>query len=78
MKAYFYTSDQARRAADRLGINFKTTDPQPVSPINGRPWMIEITLPESSMSQFPSPTFSSEVVGVVLMFDGIVHSQDQP
>jgi hypothetical protein len=78
MKAYFYTSDDARRASDRLGVNFSTTTPSPVTPINGRPWMIEITLPDSSMAQFPNPAFSGEVVGVVMMFNGLVHSQDQP
>lgn len=78
MKAYFYTSGEAQRAADRLGINFKTTEARSVNPINGRSWMIEITLPESNMSQFPNPVHSGEVVGVVLMFNGIVHSQDQP
>jgi hypothetical protein len=78
MKAYFATPQQAQRAADRLGINFEVTKPEPVRPFNGRGWRIEVTLPAPFMSQFPDPVWSSQVVSVVLAFDGIVHSDDMP
>jgi hypothetical protein len=77
MKAYFATQDLAQRAADRLSHLFKVTGPEAATPVNGRPWRIEVTLPQSSMSQFPDPAWSSQVVSVTMLFDGIVHSQDQ-
>lgn len=78
MKAYFPTKQLAKKAGDRLGINFKVSEPRPVRPWQGRSWLIEITLPASSMSMFPNPELSNQVVGAVLMFDGVVHTQDQP
>jgi hypothetical protein len=78
MKAYFPTEDLANRADARLGINFRTETPRHVTPVQGRSWLLEITLPQSNMAQFPNSAFSGEVVGVVLTYDGVVHSQDQP
>jgi hypothetical protein len=78
MKAYFYTKDEAERAATRLGVSMSVTPPRPVVPVNGRPWMIEITYTPQGLSQYPNPTESSRIVGIVFDFNGIVHTQDQP
>jgi len=77
MKAYFATQDLAERASRRLGTQFKVEGPDWVSPVNGRPWRLIVTLPQPSMSQYPDPAWSSQVVSATLAFDGIVHSQDQ-
>lgn len=78
MKAYFFTRQDAQRAGDRLGIRYSVSTPVAVTPVQGRPWRIEITLPDSSQSMFPNPTLSNVVVGIVLGFQGVVHTQDQP
>jgi hypothetical protein len=77
LKAYFYTSAEAEKAAVRLGTLYKVTHPEPVMPVQSRPWRVEITIPSSSQSLFPNPTFVNAVVGVVLGLNGIVHTQDQ-
>lgn len=78
MKAYFASQDIAQRAADRLGPQFKVSAPEAVTPVQGRSWRIIVTLPLSSLSQYPDPAWSSQVVSAVLLFNGVVHSQDQP
>jgi hypothetical protein len=61
-----------------LGVQFHSTAPEPVSSVLGRPWRIVITLPDGPLAQYPDPLYADQVVGVVMTYDGVVHSQDQP
>lgn len=70
--AYFATALDARKAInalERLGI--EAGAPEPVPPVNGRPWAVVASPGTGSMTtRYPQAVFVDKVMGVVLKFGG--------
>lgn len=72
-KAYFYTSQDARRAINALRATTATTgEAQPLEqPQTGRAWSVEIDVePGDSSDRYPNPMLVDEVLTVVFRLGG--------
>jgi hypothetical protein len=79
VRAYFLSRDAAEKARVTLGVFYKTSEPEPVEPWHGRPWLVEVTVPTSmtlAPRVHPNPTVMARIVSVVQQYDGEVHNTE--
>lgn len=71
--AYFATAQTARRAIHELQIlGIAVSDPTPVAPVDGRPWMLVVIADTGAMSsRYPKATLVDKVASIVGKFDGV-------
>lgn len=78
VEAYFPSKVAAESAATALGSRYKVSAPQPVTPRNGRSWLIEITMPPGfgfGRTDY-NPETMNWVVTVVQKYDGWLHNTE--
>lgn len=77
-RTYFYTEVDANKAIRQLEPYFQCSPPVTVAPANGRPVFVLIEVPEASVpqSQFPQPILFSEILQVVLTYNGIIRENN--
>lgn len=76
--AYFRSRLAASMAVERLGVLYEIAGPEPVIPLNGRSWVIEIDLPAVYViGRAINPQVLARIVTVVNQYDGWIHSGDQ-
>ena len=72
IEAYFTTAQSARRAIHELHmLGVAVSEPQPVVPVNGRPWRLRIVADTGAMSErYPKATLLDKITSIVWKFDG--------
>lgn len=79
LTAYFRSRLEAQMAAHRLGSFFKVSDPEPVTPLDGRSWVIEVQVPSAyTLGSWVDPAVLARVIAAVNLYDGFVHDGSQP
>lgn len=78
IEAFFTSKAEAVAARNALGMRYACSQPEPVTPVDGRPWKVVVTTARSGLGvSNPDPLVVDRIVGIVLQFGGTTSQVDR-